>query len=496
MGLLKENERSAEKAAAKVMAITAAIFVLVPILDIVGIFVVDLITIFIAFIVGSVFLLIPTIIVRVAKATGNWVKYVIVTCSIMFTMVLTITLSFHAVLLFVYPIGIASLFFSSKLNIFATIVTIISVSLGQYICYVLELVKDDNFTDMKRLILFGILPRAIILVAVSAIFTMLCKRTSSMLSTLMGAEQQQMMREKSLEVSHKLLNTVTELDTIARSSAQANRSISQESANVLRDSDANFHHIKSVEDNMTEISASLVNLSDMSNKISELTDKADEITAENNEKIALASRSMDEINKGSDESRAIISRLNEQSAQIVDIVKVITNISSQTNILAINASIEAQRAGEAGRSFAVVAGEIKNLSEKTNSAAEQISDIIEQVIGNISGTVKAIEKSSQLTHQGLSSMEEMKRSAQLLSEANSEISRNIAEMNRVIGAVTANGSTVSNEIVSVSKNIESNCGAVQQVADAIRENSAGTEKLGDMVNDIKIMAEEIEQLTQ
>ena len=496
MGLLKENERSAEKAAANVMAITAAIFVLVPILDVIGIFVVDLTTIFIAFIVGSVFLLIPTIIVRAAKATGNWVKYVIVTCSIMFTMVLTITLSFHAVLLFVYPIGIASLFFSSKLNIFATIVTIISVSLGQYLCFVMELVEDHNLTDLKRLFLYGILPRAIILVAVSAIFTMLCKRTSSMLSSLMGAEQQQMMREKSLEVSHKLLNTVTELDTIARSSAQANRSISNESANVLRDSDANFHHIKSVEDNMTEISASLVNLSDMSNKISELTDKADEITAENNEKIALASRSMDEINKGSDESRAIISRLNEQSAQIVDIVKVITNISSQTNILAINASIEAQRAGEAGRSFAVVAGEIKNLSEKTNSAAEQISDIIEQVIGNISGTVKAIEKSSQLTHQGLSSMEEMKRSAQLLSEANSEISRNIAEMNRVIGAVTANGSTVSNEIVSVSKNIESNCGAVQQVADAIRENSAGTEKLGDMVNDIKIMAEEIEQLTQ
>ena len=71
MGLLKENERSAEKAAANVMAITAAIFVLVPILDIVGIFVVDLTTIFIAFIVGSVFLLIPTIIVRAAKATGN-----------------------------------------------------------------------------------------------------------------------------------------------------------------------------------------------------------------------------------------------------------------------------------------------------------------------------------------------------------------------------------------------------------------------------------------
>lgn len=496
MGLLKENERSAEKAAAKVMRITAALFILVPVLDFLGIFTVDFTTVIVSFIIGSICLLVPTIIVNGVKASGGWVKYVIVTCSILFTIILTITLSYHAVLLYVYPIGIASLFFSGKLNIFATILTIVGVSLGQYLCFVMNLVEDHNLNTLKRLFLFGIVPRAIILVAVCAIFTMLCRRTSAMLSSLMGAEQQQLMREKSLEVSHKLLGTVTELDTIARSSAQANRRISDESSNVLRDSDANFRHIKSVEDNMTEISSSLVNLSEMSNKISELTEKADTITAENNEKIALAAHSMDEINRGSDESKEIISKLNEQSAQIVDIVKVITNISSQTNILAINASIEAQRAGEAGKSFAVVAGEIKKLSEQTNKAAEQISDIIEQVIGNISGTVKAIEKSSDLTHQGLSSMEEMKRSAQLLSQANGEISKNISEMNRVINAVAANGSTVSDEIISVSKNIESNCGAVQQVADSIHENSEGTEKLGSMVKDIKLMAEEIEQLTQ
>ena len=73
--------------------------------------------------------------------------------------------------------------------------------------------------------LFGILPRAMSLYAVSAIFTMLCRRTADMLGNLMGAEQQRLMREKSMEVSKKLLDTVTELDKISAAAAEANRRI-------------------------------------------------------------------------------------------------------------------------------------------------------------------------------------------------------------------------------------------------------------------------------
>ncbi len=496
MELLKENEKSANIAAAKVMRVTVLVYAVVLVLDIMGIFVIELGTMITAFIKGTVMLLIPTVIVNFMKKNDSWVKYVIVLCAAMFTIVVSVYLSWHAVLLYVYPIAIASLYFSGKLNIIATAVTIAGVSFGQINAFNANHVVDHNFEEISDVVLFGIIPRGLVLFAISTIFTMLCKRTASMLGSLMGAEQQRIMREKSLEVSQKLLETVKELDSISASTAEANRSIAEESANVMRDSTANTEHIKAVEDNMNVISDSLNNLSEMSRSIAELTKRADEITADNDKKITLASESMDEICRGTDESKTIISQLSAQSKRIVEIAEVITSISMQTNILALNASVEAAHAGENGKGFSVVASEIKTLSERTNTAAAEIGEIIAQVTDNIAGTVAAMEKNAVLTREGMKNMEKMRSSAEQLSRSNSEISKHIADMNRVIGSVAANGENVSHKLVSVSGNIENNCGAIEQVAAAIEENSAGTEHLGSMVKNIRTMSEELERLTK
>ena len=496
MELLRENERSANKAAAKVMRITVLVYALVLVLDIIGVFVIDMSTMIMAFIKGAVMLLVPTVIVNFMKRDGAWVKYVIVVCSTIFTMVVSVYLSWHAVLLFVFPIAIASLYFSGKLNVIATLATIVGVSMGQISCFTAGHVVDHNFNSIADVVFYGIIPRSFVLFAISAIFTMLCKRTTSMLGDLMGAEQQRIMREKSLEVSGKLIQTVTELDKISSAEAESNRSIADESANVMRDSEANFDHIKNVEDNMSLISEDLGALSDMSRSIAALTEKADIITADNDEKMSHASNSMDEICKGTEESKAIISRLSEQSEQIIRIIKVIEDISMQTNILAINASIEAARAGVAGKGFSVVAGETKSLSEQTKKAASEIGDIIGQVTENIKGTVASMEKNFELTREGMESMQQVRASAEQISRSNAEISRNIADMNAVIGSVTAKGSEVTNKLERVSDNIENNCGAVQHMAAAIQENSAGIETLGFMVRDIKQMAEELKRLVK
>lgn len=496
MELLKENERGANKAAAKVMRITVLVFAIVLVLDIVGIFVVPLGVMIAAYVIGCLLLFVPTFIVNFAKRSDPWVKYIIVLCSVLFTVVVAITLSYHSILLFVYPIAIASLYFSGKLNIFASIITIIGVSGGQLGAFFLNYVQDDNFTELKSVFLFGILPRAMILFAISAIFTMLAKRTTKMLGSLMGAEQQRIMREKSLEVSEKLLDTVTELERISNASAESNNNIADESANVMRDSEANSLHIKAVEDNMSHISESLTELTGMSRSIAELTENADRITAENDRRMSQAFHSMEEICRGNEESKEIIERLSEQSEQIVKIAKVITDISVQTNILAINASIEASHAGEAGKGFSIVAEENKNLSDQTKTAAAEIDGIIEQVTDNIQKTVAAMEKNTALTREGMDSMEQVRLSAEQISSSNSAISGHIADMNDIIGSVAEKGAGVSDKLVSVSGNIENNCGAVQQVAASIEENSAGIATLGEMVREIKLMAEELERLAK
>ncbi len=496
MGLLNENEKSANMAAAKVMRVTVIVFALVLLLDILGIFTVRLPVMITAFIIGSILLMIPTLLLNVFKAEGSWVKYVIVIIAVLFTAITTVTLAYHAVLLYVYPIAIASLYFLGGLNNLAVVLTIIAVSVGQLLAFKYQFVGDKNFISVKTCVLYGILPRAMVLICVSAIFTMLCRRTASMLGSLMGAEKQRIMQEKSLEVSERLIQTVTELDGISAAAAEANRSIANESENVMKDSEANFAHIKSVEESMNHISDNLRDLSEMSARISELTKRADEITAENDRKMSAAAASMDEICKGTDESKAVISKLSEQSKKIVEIAEVISDISMQTNILALNASVEAAHAGEHGRGFAVVAGEIKKLSEQTKAAASEIGDIINDVTHNISGTVAAMENNAELTREGMNSMEEMKASAEQLSHSNREISGNIADMNAVIKNVANSGENVSRKLVSVSGNIANNCGAVQHVAAAIQENSAGTENLGFMVKNIRQMAGELEQLTK
>ena len=131
--ILIKNEKQANKAVAKVMRITFILFTLVYILNVIGIFVVDMKIMTIAYVVATIFLWLPTLIVNVLKIDKPWVKYVLAISSVMFVTISTITLSYHVVLLYIYAIAIANLYFSQKLNIMITIFSAIGVSVGQWL---------------------------------------------------------------------------------------------------------------------------------------------------------------------------------------------------------------------------------------------------------------------------------------------------------------------------------------------------------------------------
>ena len=188
-GVLVQNEKHANKSVAKVMRITFLIFSIVFLLNVLGIFVVDMKIMAIAYILGSILLWVPTIIVNIAKSDGVYIKYVLTVCAVIFVTIVTSTLGYHAVLLYIYAIAIGSLYFSKRINVLTTILSVIGVSVGQMICYAFAILQDKNFTTFYKLIVYGILPRAMVLIAIAAIFTMLCERTAGMLSILMNAEE-------------------------------------------------------------------------------------------------------------------------------------------------------------------------------------------------------------------------------------------------------------------------------------------------------------------
>lgn len=185
-----ENEEQANRLAAKVMRITFLIFTFVYLLDILGIFIIDLKIMTGTYAVSAMLLFLPTVLIDLMKKNDVWIKYLNVILAAAFIVILSITLTYHVVVLYVYPIAIANLYFSRKLNIMATVLTVIGVSIGQLAAFYLGILQDNNFLTLDYVLMYGILPRALVLVAMAAIFTLLSERTAKMLRNLLEAEEE------------------------------------------------------------------------------------------------------------------------------------------------------------------------------------------------------------------------------------------------------------------------------------------------------------------
>ena len=496
-GVLVQNEKQANKAVSKVMRITFIIFTLVYILNVLGIFIVDMKVMTMAYVLGSIMLWMPTILVNVAKQDGSYVKYALTICAVIFITIVTSTLGYHVVLLYIYAIAIASLYCSKKINVMTMILSVIGVSAGQIICFWFNIFPDKNFTTLYKLIVYGIVPRAMVLIAIAAIFTMLCERTTGMLSNLMNAEEQErmieemrLMQEKSEETSRTLMEMVKELSHITENSMDSNRQIVEETGNVLDSFSKNSEEITGINERTQDINARLEELTAINRQLSDLANQVNQLSKENQNKMNSATESMEQIHRSTNECKEIVWKLGEESKEILGIIQVITGISQQTNILALNATIEAARAGEHGKGFAVVAEEIQKLAEQTRKAVDNIGTIVTASVEDTGRAVKVMEQSAELTETGMESMSEVGSSTASITSSNEKMTKQIVEMDHTVENIWIQSNEVAKGMQQVNVSTQNNYKAIEQVNAATQENSAGVEMIEDMVVRIRKMAEE------
>ena len=494
-GVLIQNEKQANRAVAKVMRITFLIFTLVYLLNVFRIFVVDMGIMTLAYVAGTVFLWIPTLIVNVAKLQNGYVKYILILCAILFVTINASTLGYHVVILYIYAIAIASLYFSKRLNVLTTFFAVIGVSLGQWLCFTLNVFEDKNFTNLYKLVVYGIVPRALVLIAIAAIFTMLCQRTAGMLSNLLDAEEQErminemkQMQEKSRQTSDELFHVVKELSVITAASMKANEQIAEETSNILENFGDNTNEITGMNGRTQDINAQLIALGTMNGQVAELAREINQRTSENQEKMDDATNSMEHIHESTSECKDIISKLGEESKEILGIINVITRISNQTNILSLNASIEAARAGEWGKGFAVVAGEIQKLAEQTRGAVEDIGRIVKETVRHTENAVSVMEQSVNLTEAGMACIREVGNSTAAITTSNRQMSDRILEMDKTVENIREQSDEVARGMEQVNVNTRDNYRAIEHVTAATQENSAGVEEIERMVERITDLA--------
>ncbi len=158
-----------------------------------------------------------------------------------------------------------------------------------------------------------------------------------------------LMREQSKKTSQTLISLVKELSAVSETSAATNEQIAEETERVLSNFSTNTSEIDSMNGSTQDINTQLIALDEQNSEVAKLAEQVNQKTKENQVKMDLAVQSMEQIDGSTNACKEVIRKLGEESKEIIGIIEVITGISAQTNILALNASIEAARAGDAGK---------------------------------------------------------------------------------------------------------------------------------------------------
>jgi methyl-accepting chemotaxis protein len=159
-----------------------------------------------------------------------------------------------------------------------------------------------------------------------------------------------------------------------------------------------------------------------------------------------------------------IAKLGESSVEIAEVVKTITAIAGQTNLLALNATIEAARAGSAGKGFAVVASEVKELSQETARATDDITSRVAAIQTETAGAVEAIRMVTDIIHQ-------INDFQTTISSAVDEQTATASEMSRSVGEVANGSSAIAGEIHDVARSATDTTGAATEALDSSAEIS-------------------------
>jgi twitching motility protein PilJ len=263
-----------------------------------------------------------------------------------------------------------------------------------------------------------------------------------------------------IEALRELVTTVKNTSLLVDAAAKQTESASHD---LLRANETQVKQAAAASDSIARVVMSIEEVAGNAERCADVARHAVDVAHKGGEAVRRTIDGMNTIREQIQDTSKRIKRLGESSQEIGDIVELIEEIAEQTNILALNASIEASRAGESSRGFAVVADEVQKLAERSSTAARQIDVLVSTIQSDTNEAVVSMERSTTDVVGGA-----------LLAENAGAALVEIEQVSHQIASLVQNISTTTNAQNKVAGNINENMRVLRQISSRTTESSAST----------------------
>ncbi len=300
------------------------------------------------------------------------------------------------------------------------------------------------------------------------------------------------MMKQIIESSQQVASSCQQLTNSSEQSAEVSGSVAESIVNVAGACSEQFTEVENASTNIESLSQSMERFKKTIEHAGRVVGEAKGQADSGEKAVTGAVKQMELIEQSVSQSAQVIEELGRESDKIGAIVDAISQIAEQTNLLALNAAIEAARAGEHGRGFAVVADEVRKLAEQSSSSAGEISSLIGSIQDKARNAVSVMQDGVSQVQNGVGAVNGAGSSFKDIAGMVEQVVDETAEMENTVASLAKNASTIADAINKISEMSRNVASEAETVSAATEEQTATMNEIASASRRLTEMAEGME----